>query len=254
MASNQLMGVTEVATKLGISRQRVTQLADSPGFPQPVAVLASGRIWEAGDLDLWLQLDRLGRSGRPRRAHRIEYGGINEEGLRAFVVGLEVRADADSSGDSTFQRMFERTMGAYVLEQLNSQMPPEQAKLSLYRAMAGLATRQLAQEIDDAGDFGVVLNVAQMTHRWFQYLPNVASGIRHPIPDLREGEVLHLWPGTVPGTPDVLAETFSEYVHLECGHWTNRARVTGEVSVYLSEATCPTCGGQGRVVGLWPQR
>jgi prophage regulatory protein len=40
-----LMGAQEVAELLGVSRQRVHQLAERPDFPAPVAVLAAGKIW-----------------------------------------------------------------------------------------------------------------------------------------------------------------------------------------------------------------
>jgi prophage regulatory protein len=37
-----------------VSRQRVDQLAnDDPRFPEPVAVLAAGRVWERVDVERW---------------------------------------------------------------------------------------------------------------------------------------------------------------------------------------------------------
>jgi len=48
-----LVGLTEIATMLGVSRQRVGQLADTEGFPVPVADLAAGRIWTRGDIEKW---------------------------------------------------------------------------------------------------------------------------------------------------------------------------------------------------------
>lgn len=49
----ELMGAAEVAAALGVSRQRVNQLAHSDGFPRPVAVLEAGRIWLASDIEAW---------------------------------------------------------------------------------------------------------------------------------------------------------------------------------------------------------
>lgn len=40
---------------LGVSRQRVHQLAQRPGFPRPAAVLAAGSIWERADVEAWAQ-------------------------------------------------------------------------------------------------------------------------------------------------------------------------------------------------------
>jgi len=60
--AQELVGVAEVAALLGVSTQRVDQLARTEGFPAPVAVLAAGRIWRRADIERWAR--RTGR--RPR--------------------------------------------------------------------------------------------------------------------------------------------------------------------------------------------
>src|SRR5215207_5014425 len=50
---NGLMGSSEIATLLGVSRQRVHQLAQREDFPVPVARLAAGPIWESADIERW---------------------------------------------------------------------------------------------------------------------------------------------------------------------------------------------------------
>jgi hypothetical protein len=40
-----LIGITEIADVLGVSRQRAGKLADAPDFPSPVAHPASGRVY-----------------------------------------------------------------------------------------------------------------------------------------------------------------------------------------------------------------
>lgn len=47
------MGVAEIADLLGVTRQRVTQLAKTKGFPDPVVRLASGPVWESADVEEW---------------------------------------------------------------------------------------------------------------------------------------------------------------------------------------------------------
>jgi len=47
------MGISEIATLLGVSRQRVGQLAQHEDFPHPVARLAAGPIWDAADVERW---------------------------------------------------------------------------------------------------------------------------------------------------------------------------------------------------------
>lgn len=50
--THHLVGVAEVAVMLGVSRQRVDELArTSTGFPVPDAVLSAGRIWKREDVE-----------------------------------------------------------------------------------------------------------------------------------------------------------------------------------------------------------
>jgi predicted DNA-binding transcriptional regulator AlpA len=51
----ELVGVAEIAVLLGVSTQRVHQLAASPNFPKPVAVLSAGMIWQLSDIEQWMQ-------------------------------------------------------------------------------------------------------------------------------------------------------------------------------------------------------
>jgi predicted DNA-binding transcriptional regulator AlpA len=48
-----LVGLAEIGEMLGLSRQRVDQLARSKGFPEPVAVISAGRIWLRADVEAW---------------------------------------------------------------------------------------------------------------------------------------------------------------------------------------------------------
>lgn len=50
---DHLMGVTEIADLLGVSRQRVQQLAKTEGFPAPYDVLTMGAIWLRVDVERW---------------------------------------------------------------------------------------------------------------------------------------------------------------------------------------------------------
>lgn len=60
-----LAGIREVAQVLGVSRQRASELAGSPGFPKPVASLAAGPVWFHSTIrsfnEKWER-----RPGRPR--------------------------------------------------------------------------------------------------------------------------------------------------------------------------------------------
>lgn len=54
MTDPDLIGVHEIAQLLGVSRQRVDELARTrPDFPKPVAHLRAGRIWRRRDIESW---------------------------------------------------------------------------------------------------------------------------------------------------------------------------------------------------------
>ncbi|WP_460871842.1 helix-turn-helix transcriptional regulator [Nocardioides pakistanensis] len=53
-----LVGTHEIAAMLGVSRQRVLQLAATDGFPAPVARLKAGNIWVKADIEEWAETRR----------------------------------------------------------------------------------------------------------------------------------------------------------------------------------------------------
>ena len=59
---HHLMGISEIADLLGVSRQRAHQLTQRSGFPAPAARLSSGPVWESAEVDTWAkQNPRPGR-------------------------------------------------------------------------------------------------------------------------------------------------------------------------------------------------
>lgn len=64
--SGHLLGLSEIAELLGVSRQRAGQLVrDYADFPPPVAELASGRIWETAAVETWANAHPVRPPGRP---------------------------------------------------------------------------------------------------------------------------------------------------------------------------------------------
>jgi hypothetical protein len=64
--SSHLAGLSEIATMLGVSRQRAGQLVRGyHDFPPPVAELASGRIWETAAVEAWTNAHPVRPPGRP---------------------------------------------------------------------------------------------------------------------------------------------------------------------------------------------
>jgi hypothetical protein len=62
-----LIGLSEIAGILGVSKQRVGQLRAREDFPAPVAELAAGPVWQRQMLDRFIR-DWPRRSGRPAKA------------------------------------------------------------------------------------------------------------------------------------------------------------------------------------------
>lgn len=63
--TDHLVGVSEIAQLLGVSRQRAVQVVrDYADFPAPVSRLASGRIWEREPVEAWMRAHPDRRPGR----------------------------------------------------------------------------------------------------------------------------------------------------------------------------------------------
>lgn len=62
-----LVGVSEIAEQLGVSRQRASALQTRSDFPAPAAVLRSGPVWYAADVATFVT-DWSRRPGRPTSA------------------------------------------------------------------------------------------------------------------------------------------------------------------------------------------
>ncbi len=54
-----LVSTAEIARMLGLTRQRVQQLAKTEGFPPPAATLSMGSVWHTADIRAWAH--RTGR-------------------------------------------------------------------------------------------------------------------------------------------------------------------------------------------------
>ena len=51
--SLDLVSTAEIARLLGVTRQRVQQLAKTDGFPTPAATLSMGSVWHTDDIRAW---------------------------------------------------------------------------------------------------------------------------------------------------------------------------------------------------------
>ncbi len=69
-SQGDFVGVAELATLLGVSRQRASNLARSPGFPKPLAILAAGPIWHRALVSPFVKGNWHRRPGRPSISER----------------------------------------------------------------------------------------------------------------------------------------------------------------------------------------
>lgn len=68
MAPDELLGVTEIAELLNVTRRTATRYAQRADFPPPLDTLARGRVWRRVDVVKWR--DELGPPlpvGRPKK-------------------------------------------------------------------------------------------------------------------------------------------------------------------------------------------
>jgi len=63
----KLVGVAEVADLLGVSKQRVSELRDSPRFPAPASDLRSGPVWTRATIERFVESWER-KPGRPSSA------------------------------------------------------------------------------------------------------------------------------------------------------------------------------------------
>lgn len=122
----RLGGVSEVAAELEVSSQRISQLRRTPGFPEPIAELSAGPVWDLDQVVRWETSGLRRRSGRPARNARILGGRFELEGeaigsggfadvYRALdlsatveggedVVAVKVLRVPDTEGQARFRR------------------------------------------------------------------------------------------------------------------------------------------------------
>ncbi|MEU7909013.1 AlpA family phage regulatory protein [Actinoplanes sp. NPDC049118] len=69
--SPRLVGAHEIRDLLGVSRQRVYQMAGRSDFPRPVATLAQGKIWAFDEVEAWIGTHRYPGGAGPTGAGHV---------------------------------------------------------------------------------------------------------------------------------------------------------------------------------------
>lgn len=50
--------MAEIARAMGVGRQRAYQISRQKGFPDPVATLEMGSVWDAAQVEEWIRVNR----------------------------------------------------------------------------------------------------------------------------------------------------------------------------------------------------
>lgn len=58
MARLRVMGAAEIADRLKVTRQRAYQITARRDFPEPIATLAMGQVWDTEDVEAWIREKR----------------------------------------------------------------------------------------------------------------------------------------------------------------------------------------------------
>lgn len=92
----ELVGITEIAAMLGVTRQRASALQTRSGFPQPLQVLASGPVWPRTWIDRFASTwERKG--GRPAKqlptSSTYSFDRDTDPDMARVVVGDEITVD-----------------------------------------------------------------------------------------------------------------------------------------------------------------
>ena len=64
----RLLGLTEVAQVLGVSKRTASRYTARSDFPAPTAQLAMGPIWLAQDVEAWMRATPIQRGRPPNRS------------------------------------------------------------------------------------------------------------------------------------------------------------------------------------------
>ena len=89
----ELMSAAEIADELGISRQRVHQLRSTAGFPEPLADLRGGAVWDAAAVRKFAQTweRKPGRPPSGTASGKVSFRATEARGVRLGDVSGALR-------------------------------------------------------------------------------------------------------------------------------------------------------------------
>jgi hypothetical protein len=160
----ELMGIYEIAQAAGVTPQAVSNwAARKTDFPEPLAQLASGGVWDGRVIRAWLKRQRL-VSSEPVRRREIE----------RFIVGDEYsfNAIAEAFGGQAFGYL-PQVGNRIVCGRFTLEMNPHAPYEILVGDPPGVL-RKAQMLIDQSGVIPVFIKAA--TNRWRYHGPMEAIG------------------------------------------------------------------------------
>jgi prophage regulatory protein len=58
VSKGRLWGTSEIADRLGVTRQRAHVITRQKGFPEPYEELIMGSVWRIADVEEWIRANR----------------------------------------------------------------------------------------------------------------------------------------------------------------------------------------------------
>lgn len=68
MPASDVLGLSDLAKLLGVTKRTAANYANRPDFPAPLAELDRGRVWARADVEAWAKRTLPLPTGRPRKA------------------------------------------------------------------------------------------------------------------------------------------------------------------------------------------
>jgi hypothetical protein len=84
--------LVEIAELLGVTKQRVHQIADEEGFPVPVAEDGRGRLWERRQVQAWAKTWRREKPWRSRGTRAVRGGRHLPKGAVGWAMNRRLLA------------------------------------------------------------------------------------------------------------------------------------------------------------------
>jgi serine/threonine protein kinase len=121
----RLGGAAEVASELGVSRQRLSKLRTRPDFPAPIAEISAGPVWDMDAIRRWNESGLRRPPGRPDRDKPTVLGGrfrlersIGKGAFADVYRALDLQQDGTAvavkilrdGGDEEVRRRFQREL------------------------------------------------------------------------------------------------------------------------------------------------